>query len=168
MTFISIIAMTITVVYLSGFTTFQQELASSIVQSDAQTILDSMLLDVKNAILIEPTYSTYTTDQDTLILRVPALNSSKQIVYAGTDMLYDIVIYDYSGGSIHKIIYADPLSTRYPRNGIDTVLDKNILSLSFTYDPDTLVTATISSEEAAGTKERKITLTGMARMRNHI
>jgi prepilin-type N-terminal cleavage/methylation domain-containing protein len=168
MTFITVIAMTITIAYLSGYTTFNRELASSTVQSDAQSILDSMMLDVKNAMLIETGYSGYTTSESTLILRVPAIDNNNRIIYSGTDMLYDIIIYDYTGTEIHKIVYANDASSRHSRDGIDTILDKNILLLSFEYDPDTLVTATIKSKADAGKTERAIMITGRARMRNHI
>jgi prepilin-type N-terminal cleavage/methylation domain-containing protein len=172
MSFIGIISIVITTVYITGFNTYRQELASSIVQSDGQTILDGLLLDVKNGMLIEPAYDSYTTDADTIIIRVPAIDTSKHIIYDGTNMLYDEIIYDYDGTSIHKRIFADPASTRYPKNGIDTILAKNVLELSFTYDPDqstaTLITAIIHSSVKAGNKNRDITLTGQARLRNHI
>ena len=172
MTYITLISTIIVTVYIVGYSTFREELASSIVQSDAQTIMDSMTQDIKNGMLIEPAYSSYTTDQDTIIIRVPAIDKNNNIVYSGTDMLYDRIIYNYTNSSIHKIVFADPASSRYPRNGIDAVLDKNILSLAFQYNPNqttaTLVMVTISSEQSAGSIERKITLTGVARLRNHI
>lgn len=172
MTFVSVIATIITSVYLTGFNTFRQELTTSIVQSDAQTILDNLLLDIKNGMLIEQTYDSWITDEDTIIIRVPAMNSEKQILYSGADMLFDRVVYNYDGSAIHKIIYANPLSTRNNLSGKDITLDSKILALSFIYDPDqataTHVTATIHSEANVGNRNRGINLTGEARLRNHI
>lgn len=170
------ILIVITSVYLVGFRTFQEELASSTVQSDAQTILDAAVTDIKNGILIEPTYTfgldTYTTGADTIIIRVPAVNASEQIIYNGSDMLYDRLIYYYEGTEVHKITIADPASIRYKNNGNNAILDKRALNLSFIYDPDqataTLVTVNLSSSIQLGNRSKNITISGQARLRNHI
>ncbi len=172
MGFITVISLTVTTVYVVGIKTYNQELASSSVQSDSQTILDALTTDIKNGVSIDLSYDTYTTDTDTIIIRVPAISSSKDVLYTGTNMRYDYIIYDYSGNDIHKIVYADPSSKRYGQNGRDNILDRNILSLSFDYDPTpdsaTLVTVNISSNIKMGNEERNISLTGQARLRNHI
>lgn len=172
MSFIGVLSAVVATVYVTGFNTYRQELASSTVQSNAQTILDALITDARNGVLIEPTYDSFTTGADTIIIRIPAIDASQNILYSGSDMIFDRIIYYYSGNEIHKVTFADPLSSRFPKNGIDSVLDKNILVLNFTYEPDptapTLVTATISSEVQAGNRTRSITLTGQARLRNHI
>jgi prepilin-type N-terminal cleavage/methylation domain-containing protein len=172
MGFISVIGLAITTVYVTGFQTYDQELASSTVQSDGQTILDEILTDVKNGVSIDQTYNGYVTDADTIIIKVPSIDTNGNVLYNGTDMRFDWIVYNYTGTEIHKIIYADPSSSRYPHNGIDATLDKHILSLNFTYDPDataaTLVTATVSSDITIGNEVRNITLNGQARLRNHI
>jgi prepilin-type N-terminal cleavage/methylation domain-containing protein len=172
MVLIGIVLIIITSIYVTGFRTYREELTSSIVQSNAQTILDALVLDVKNGMLVEQTYDTYSTGPDSIIIRVPALNSDHEIQYDGSDMLFDRVIYYYQNNEIHKVTFADPSSIRYPKNGIDTVLDKNILSLGFEYDPDqttaTLVKATISSNIKVSNRNKQITISGQARLRNHI
>lgn len=173
MSMIAIIASVITSVYLIGFKTFKEEMASSIVQSNAQTILDAMTTDIKNGLQIEPTYGSYTTSETTIIIRVPAIDSSNNILYESDTMLFDRIIYYYNNNSIHKMIVADPGSSRASRSGFDTVLDANVLVLRFTYEPDassaTFVSATISSDIAvSGNRTRSITITGQARLRNHI
>jgi len=159
-------------VYLVGFRTFREELASSTVQSNAQTILDQIVIDTKNGMLIEPTYDTYTTGTNTIIIRLPAINSSKQILYNGTDMLYDRIVYYYANNEIHKITFADPDSSRYKNDGADTILDRNALSLSFEYDPDqataTLVKVTLHSTISVSNRNKEINISGQARLRNHI
>ena len=165
--------------YLIGFRTYTEELASSMVQSNAQTIMDAVILDAKNGMLIPETYHSdttgkdYTTDVNMVIIRIPAINASNQILYSGTDELYDTVIYYYSNNEIHKVTYADLPSARHSKDGLDTVLDKQILSLNFVYDPVDpgaahLVKVTISSDIMVGNRNKEITITGEARMRNHI
>lgn len=173
MSLVAFIAAVITSVYLTGFKTFKEELASSTVQSNAQTILDALTTDIKNGLQIEPSYSTYTTDDDSIIIRIPAIDSNKNILYSGSNMLFDRIIYYYKDNSIHKVIYADPSSSRYSKSGFDTVLDSKILVLRFAYEPDatsaTLVTATISSDiKVSNNRTRSITISGQARLRNHI
>ena len=172
MTMIAAISAVITSVYLTGYKTFTTQLASSTIQSDAQTILDALTTDIKNGILIEESYDSYTSDNDSIIIRVPAIDSGGNIVYSGSNMLFDRIIYYYSGDSIHKIIYADPMSKRYSNSGKDVILDKKILALGFTYEPDataaTLVTITINSEIDLGHYTQTFSITGKARLRNHI
>jgi prepilin-type N-terminal cleavage/methylation domain-containing protein len=169
----------ITSVYLVGFRTFREELASSTVQSDAQTILDAIVTDTKNGMLIEPPTNpitvgtnTYTTGTNTIVIRLPAINNSREIIYNGTDMLYDHVIYNYADNEIHKLTLANSGSFRYKNNGADATLDKNALSLSFEYDPDqdtaTLVKINLSSTIVVGNRNKAINISGLARLRNHI
>lgn len=169
---IGLVLIVITSVYLVGFRTFREELASSTVQSNAQTILDAMVTDIKNGMYIEQTYDTYATGTDSIIIRVPAINDEKEIQYSGSDMIYDRIIYYYQNEEIHKIVFADPTSIRYSKNGIDTTLDSHVLALSFEYDPDqntaTLVTVNISSDIKVSNRDKQITITGKARLRNHI
>ena len=169
---IGIILIVITSVYLTGYRTFQEELSSSMVQSNAQTILDALTIDIKNGMLIEQTYDIYTTGPSSIIIRVPTTNSSKQIQYSGTNMLYDRIVYYYQNNEIHKIVFADPTSARYSSSGKDNILDSKILTLGFEYDPDqmtaTLVKATISSDIKVGNRNKSITISGEARLRNHI
>lgn len=176
---IGMVLVVITSVYLVGFRTFREELASSTVQSNAQTILDQIVTDTKNGMLIEPPTNpvtigakTFTTGTNTIIIRLPAINSSKQILYSGSDMLYDRIIYYYENNEIHKITIADTGSIRYKNNMADTVLDKKALSLSFEYDPDlstaTLVKVNLSSTISVGNRNKEINISGQARLRNHI
>jgi len=169
---IGLVLTVITSIYLVGFRTFREELASSTVQSNAQTILDAVITDTKNGMLIEPDYDTYVTGPNTIIIRLPAIDSNKQIIYSGTDMLYDRLVYYYDNNEIHKVTYADPGSTRFKNNEANTILDKNVLSLSFEYDPDpataTLVKVKLNSYIGVGNRNKEINLSGQARLRNHI
>jgi prepilin-type N-terminal cleavage/methylation domain-containing protein len=181
---IGFIGAVITSVYMTGFKTFKEEMASSMVQSNAQTILDAMTTDIKNGLQIEPEYTsdsgiTYKTldeasgEEASIIIRIPAIDNDQKILYSGSTMLFDRVIYYYDNNSIHKVIYANPSSSRSAKSGYDVILDSKVLVLTFAFEPDatsaTLVTATISSNIAvSGNRTRSITITGQARLRNHI
>lgn len=162
----------ITNVYVTGFKTFREELATSQLESNAQTIIDEITNTAKNAQSAEAAYDIYTSGPNSIILKVPALDSNKNIIYSGNTMLFDRVIYYYEDSKIHKITLAEPTSTRYVENGIDKIIDDKILELSFAYDPDavsaTLVTITVSSHQEIGKINRTISLTSKARLRNHL
>lgn len=172
MSLVTTLSAVISSLYVVGFRTFKEQMAISTVQSDGQTILDRINTDAKNGLSIEQSYLGYTSGSSTIIIRVPAIDNNNNIIYSGTNMLSDRIIYYYQDKSIHKIIYADPASSRYSKNAIDSILDKKILVLNFTYEPEvssaTLVTTTISSEIIVGNHSEKIQLTGKARLRNHI
>lgn len=178
-TLIGSILIVITSIYLVGFRTYTEQLATSTVQSDAQTILDAVILDAKNGLLIEETFTNpgngtvYTTGPNSIIIQVPAIDAGKNIQYNGTDELFDRIIYYYKDESIHKIVFADSRSVRFPKNGKDTTLDTKILALSFEYDPPDpgaahLVKVIMKSDIKVGNRNKEITLTGEARLRNHI
>lgn len=173
MVLIAIILPAVSSVYIKGMQTFRTELSQSQLQSDAQTILDEILNDVKNGQSIETSYNNdqFTTGQNSIIIKIPALDSNQNILYTGTNMRFDRVIYYFEGNSIHKVVYADSGSTRYANNGIDKVLAKNVLVLSFSFEPidsPTLITVNVSNNTSIGQNERTVSITGQARLRNHI
>jgi prepilin-type N-terminal cleavage/methylation domain-containing protein len=172
MTLLGIVMPVIVSVYITGLKTYNQEFTQTQLQSSAQTILDTILNDTKNAQAVEETFNSHTTGPNTIILRVPAINSSQVIQYEDSQMLFDRIVYYYENNRIHKLVYANPSSTRFSENNTDKILATNILILNFTYDPDpiapTLITATVSNAESVGKLTRSISVSGKARLRNHI
>ncbi len=166
------IVIVISSVYITGFKTFREELATSRLDSNAQTIIDEITNTAKNAQSAEATYGAYVSGPSSVVLKVPALDDNKNILYTGNEMLFDRVIYFYENNKIHKITFAESNSIRYVENGIDKIIDDKILELSFSYDPDaesaTLVTINVSSHQEIGKIERTISLTSKARLRNHL
>ncbi|MEI6266360.1 MAG: type II secretion system protein [bacterium] len=172
MSLVAVISLIISNVFISGYRTFNDEISNARIQANSQTILDKIITETKNGMLIEASHNGFTTGTNTIIIQVPAINHDKQIQYSGTSMLFDRIIYFYADSKIHRIVYADPSSTRYNTNGIDKILSTNVLELSFSYDPSaetaTLVTATVRTGDRVNGKTKQITLTGKARLRNHI
>lgn len=172
MVLMAVILPAIVSVYIYGSKTFGEELTESGLQSEAQTILDEIALDARNALSVEPTYNGYTTGTTSVVLRVPALDNSQHIVYSGSNMVTDVVIYYFQNNIIYKKIYADPSSSRYPQNNITKALATNILQLSFDYDPDpasaTLVDIIVQNNQSIGKVTKEFTVTSKARLRNHI
>lgn len=172
MMLLAVVLPAIVSVYIYGSKTFTEQLTQSRLQSDAQTLLDEITNDIRNAQSVEDVYGTYTTDSNTIILRVPALDSGQVIQYNGTSQKSDYIIYDFTGTSIHKVIYADPSSIRYPQNNQNKVIANNILMLTFSYDPSvdsaTLVQVNVRNNQSVGKVVENFSVTSKARLRNHI
>ncbi|MDD5693187.1 MAG: prepilin-type N-terminal cleavage/methylation domain-containing protein [Patescibacteria group bacterium] len=166
------IVIAISTMYIIGFKTFREELAQSQLESNAQTILDEITNDTKNAQSVEETYDSYASGANSIILKTPAIDSNKAIIYSGNSMLFDRIIYYYENNKIHKITFAELSSIRYRENNIDKVIDNKTLQLNFIYDPDavsaTLVTINVSSHQQVGKINRTISLVSKARLRNHL
>lgn len=172
MTLLVTISGTITSLYLVGFKTFREQLAEAQIESNAQTILDNIVNDAKNAQSVEESYGLYISDPHTVILKVPAIDNDKNILYSGETMLFDRIIYYFQNNAIHKVIFADPASARLSQSGPEKTLDNKILTLNLTYEPDmvsaTLLTINIATNQQVGKVSRSISLTGKARLRNHL
>jgi prepilin-type N-terminal cleavage/methylation domain-containing protein len=172
MVLMGIVMPVISSIFITGLKTFNQEFTQTELQSNAQTILDEILNDAKNAQAVEETYGTYTTGANTIILRVPTINSAQVIQYEDSSMLFDRIVYYYEVNKIHKVVFADSRSIRFGQNNTNKVLASNILALNFTYDPDviapTLVSTTVSNVQEVGKLTRSVSVTGKARLRNHI
>jgi len=166
------ISAAVSTIYVNGYRTYREQFAEAQVNINAQTILDSIISDAKNAQSVEETYDIYTSGNNAVVLKVPAIDSNKNILYDGTSMLFDRIIYYFEGNAIHKKVFADASSARYTQNGLDKVLDQNILVLEFAYEPDvistTLLTVELSASLKVGGSTRDISLIGKARLRNHL
>ena len=136
MTLMIILSVIIGSLYLSGFTSYRRELAQTSIQSNAQTILDNIMNDTKNAQSVEETYRGYESGNHTIILRVPALDTNKNILYSHDSMLFDRIIYYYDNNKIHKVTYAQTNSIRYKENNLNKTIDESTLQLHFSYEPD--------------------------------
>lgn len=79
--------------------------------------------------------TTYLTDEDTLVLQLPAYDSSSNLI----SVTYDYVVYDLQGNSLWQIIDADASSNRVSGSRL---MSGHVASLTFTYDSGFLGTAT--------------------------
>lgn len=173
MVLLSILLPVLLSIYVYGTKTFNEELSQSELQSDAQTILDSILNDIRNAQSVEASYDDqFFSNGTTIVLKVPALDQSQNIIYDGSTMQSDIIVYSFYDNSIHKRVFADADSRRATQNNIDKILASNILELNFTYEPDplaaTLVQVTLKNHKKVGNQSKSINVSSKARLRNHI
>jgi type II secretory pathway pseudopilin PulG len=71
--------------------------------------------------------TTYTTDQDTLVLEIPSIDSQGDIVSGK----YDYVVFYITGSNLYKRLEADAASSRA---SVTRQLSENIESVAFTYN----------------------------------
>lgn len=161
-------------IYINGVTSFRNEFTTSQLQSTAQTVIDRMNQDIKSARGIESTYEGYTLSDNTLILRVPAISNDDEeyFIYSGGILQFDIFVYYQSSNEIQRVIYANPSSKRYSKNEQVQTLTKNVIGLSFSYDPDIAsparISTTITLSRDIGKLTRQATVTATAKMRNNL
>lgn len=169
---LSIMMVVFSSIYTNSIKTFQQELTQAQLQADSQLIVDNIINDIKSAQSVEANYDTYSSDTDSIILKVPAVDANQNFLYTGSVMVFDRIIYYKSGPAIHKIIYADTNSNRYALNGLNKTLSSNVTGLTFNYYPDnilpTAVSTTIQLTKNVGKFNRSVILTSKAKMRNNL
>jgi prepilin-type N-terminal cleavage/methylation domain-containing protein len=130
-----------TILMLGLFTLFDwhqkvyvQEEATVRTVGDARSTLNSMgrYIAQGSSILVSHDFNgtVYTTGGNVLVLEVPSVNSSDEIIPA----TYDYVAYYLDSGNIHQVIDAGSGSTRLSGT---KKLASNVLSFSLTYNNGT-------------------------------
>lgn len=92
--------------------------------------------------------TTYTTDDTTLVLQIPSIDASSNVISA----TYDYMVFYLDGGNIYWLIEADAASFR---GSSLQKLGSDITSLSFTYDNQDLSAATKADISVTAQKEFK-------------
>ncbi len=169
-TILGILSITFSNIYIESLKTFETESAQSILQTDSQTAIDRIINETKGAQKVESSYSTYTTGETVMVLAIPAIDEDQAIIYNGSVVVSDYIIYYLQSGSIHRKIYADDESVRYSQNEEDYVFATGVEDLTFEYSPappqTTEVTVTLTLERTIGKSARNITLTNKTKLRN--
>ncbi len=92
-------------------------------------IIDLISKDTRIAIRVMDSYGGYTTTDNCLVLKMPSITSSGDIININKD--FDYIIYRLIGGNLWKIVLPGANSSRTAYNNI---VKKNIESLSLTSD----------------------------------
>ncbi len=92
-------------------------------------VIDIMSKDCRIAIRVMDSYAGYATATDSLVLKIPSIDASKNIVDVKKE--FDYIIYRIEGGDLWKTVIPGPVSSRAASDG---VLKKNIESLYMAKD----------------------------------
>lgn len=140
----SLVILIIGMVYVRNLFIFKRESTYHNLQTSGKVALDKILYDIRSASEAVTTVTegskTYNSSSSEIILKVPALNSAKEIRYdSGTILYYDYIIYtfDVEGGKIIKNTIINSNSYRSDEDGKVVVQDVVDSGLSyFSYQPE--------------------------------
>ena len=136
------------------------------VTGDARAVLDDVDVYVRMSDTLVASQNGYTLDDQTLILKLPSINASSQII-AGT---FDYVVYTLNGTNLDRVTIADAASSR--ASGTKRLASR-VNDFAFTYDNGTAslvkyVTTDLTTQESyAGTPSRSITVSSKSKLRNN-
>ena len=92
--------------------------------------LEQIKSEIKQSSAVAASYTssgiTYTSGINTLVLQIPAVDSSGNSI----DSVFDYGVFTVSSGNLLFKIFTDPLSKRVP---VDQILAKNVNQISFKY-----------------------------------
>lgn len=132
---IGIVIFIATDTYLGGIVSSKNEYLKSRLTSEARIISEGIMDNVKLAASVEESSGTYTTGSSTLILAVPAIDSSNNFIYSGNQGLLDHIVYTLEEKNLHKIIYSTNSDSRlFSQHNTDKIIAENVKSLIFTLD----------------------------------
>jgi prepilin-type N-terminal cleavage/methylation domain-containing protein len=160
----SVVMVVLSQMFLGTERTYRTQNAELNVNFAARSTLDDIDAYVRQATKALGTYTTYTAGPSVLILEIPSVNSSNQLV-PGT---YDKVVFTFSANRVERIVIADAASTRLSNTKL---LADNVTDLTFTYNNAdfaqvTKVQTDISVIETSGRDTRSIDVSTISYMRN--
>lgn len=134
--------------FFSIYSSSQQYVANQNTQSnvveETRLTLDGMANDIRQAVGILPTWTSYTSSSNTIVLTLPCLDAGGIIV---DDLTFlDYVVYRLIDDKIEKIVDSDD-SVSF-RGDSRTFVAENINALSFRYFQDTGVEIFANLENA--------------------
>jgi len=155
--------------YLSvkHFWVYNSQIAELNIESDARQALDDIDNYVRGAHRVISSYDIYSTDSQTLILQIPSIDSSNQII----SDTYDNVVFYLSSDSLIRQVFPDgdssrSASTKTLANGID------VDTFEFSYDDGDYslvkqVATLITIMQGNPNQKRSITISSQSTLRNY-
>lgn len=158
-------------VYISHNQLFYSQSAEINAVGTARAVMDDLTDNIREAREVATSYIhnlvTYTSDSDTLVLRLPAIDSSGNPIAAA----FDYVIYYIDAADatrLRKIVSVNPLSSRRAE---EKLLTDYLNSIALTYNNSPMETATrvtinLVTQDSVRLNTRTITITEEVFLRN--
>ncbi len=163
----AILAFFLSYIGIFNFQAYNSQTAELTIASDARTALDDIDNYTRQANRVISSYSSYTTNSKTLILQIPSIDSSGQVI----NNTYDIVVFYLTGSDLFRRVFPAQGSSRLSSiknlaNGVDAN------SFSFSYDNADYslvkeVTTSLTIVKNAGTQVKSITISSQSKLRNY-
>lgn len=149
------------------FWIYNSQVAELNIENYARVALDDIDNYVRGAYRVVSSYQTYSTGAQTLILQIPSIDSSNQIIASK----YDTVVFYLSGTSLVRQLFPDnsssrSASTKTLASGVD------VDSFAFSFDNADYslvkqVSTLITIEEGYSNQQRSITISSKSSLRNY-
>lgn len=157
--------------YVNGTISSGKEMRKSKLQVEAKSVLEGINANVKLSAKMEATYAGYTGGATTLILDIPAIDSSNNFLYSGSQKVYDHIIYYLDENNLHKLVLSDNTSSRLNgQNNLNQTILDNVSSLAFSYDQappsSTMVTTNLTIQNTGQGDTQSVNVTAEAKRRN--
>ncbi|MDD3678704.1 MAG: prepilin-type N-terminal cleavage/methylation domain-containing protein [Patescibacteria group bacterium] len=135
MVLLSIIMAAVSAIFSVALKNYQVSFAQSGLQKDVNLVVDSISRDIKQSVAIPKEYGEITRSSTTLILALPSIDENQNFIYNADLLEKDFIIYQKINEDLHKIVFANPASTRYQQNNQNKIIMENVSDLSFIYTP---------------------------------
>ncbi|MDD3486926.1 MAG: type II secretion system protein [Candidatus Moranbacteria bacterium] len=163
--FISVAMVTIYVNYVKAFNYNQAVMKLAGSARSVSSEVEKMVLQ-SNQIIDSHIFSgnVYTTNSDTLVLELPSIDNSKNIVNGK----YDYIVFYIEGSGFYELIQADADSSRV---SIERQIAESVKNIVFTYDNSNVVEAkrvdlTLDMQETVNNKMAQYRLDQEIYLRN--
>lgn len=161
---VSVILVMLSQFFLGGNQTYRLQKAEISVNYSARAGLDDIDSYVRQAAQVLNSYDVYTAGSAVLILEIPSLSASNQIIPATNDH----VVYYMDGTKLLRQIYVDPASIRLAGTKL---VAENISSIEFILDNvDYAQVTEVETEmvitENTGRENKTLSITSKSRLRN--
>ncbi|MBI2356199.1 MAG: prepilin-type N-terminal cleavage/methylation domain-containing protein [Candidatus Doudnabacteria bacterium] len=155
----------LTSLFLNQNQVYQSQTAELNVTADARFALDDIDSSVRAADVVAASYSSYTTGTQVLVLQIPSINASNQIIAAA----YDYFVYYLTGSDFFRQIFPNASSSR---QATTKKIASNVTGLLFSYDNGDSalvkqVTTDLTIQQSGGRYNRSITISSKSRLRNN-
>lgn len=168
LTLFSIVSFALLTLFLSSSRQYQEESKRTALTTAVTTLNDQLTADIQAAFAIEPTYSTYASGADTVVLAVPGIDGSGNLLSSGGNFTPDRIVYTLSGDQILKVVAPAPGSSRASGS---KVVASRADSFALTYNQGTPATSnglswTTRLTDAYQDRSITVEVTRSAKLRN--
>lgn len=122
-------------IFSTAVKNYRVNFQKSVIQKELNFTLDSIANDIKSAATVNGSFCGFTTNENTLILGIPAINEDNDFIYTGDVLELDHIIYFKTGNTIKKHICANILGKKASLDGKETMLINNVSDFSIEYSP---------------------------------
>jgi prepilin-type N-terminal cleavage/methylation domain-containing protein len=164
---LSIISAAIFSLFATATKNYTLQSQKSLMQKELNFVIDALANEIKSATGTEDEHEGSTLSENTLILKLPALDESSNFIYGPAGMEFDYIIYTLGGTQLRKVVSPHINSKRPPK---DSVVLADVSAFLLSYQPNQLtpkaIETTISLNRTVGKNNVRLEAKRSGYMRN--